>query len=240
MPAPLQTSGHEGKDDDKCLISRTTDLAQTVVSSILQRNEPLAEKVSSTLVDHFTSLANASNDVSTCPELNFFFMVCLPEGRPLKRVQDLIVGSIMRQTNVHFLEGLECCLRVALETFDSHCDVAENSKEDDSKTGVSADKRKISSNEIPQLDDPARLLRLMRCLVEGGNESAWQHLTKASGISLELGLESMVRIVNYAGLGENYPANPENEAAHAGDVSELHFLITYLAFKILRCNLSIT
>jgi hypothetical protein len=220
MPASLQTNEHEGKDDVKRSISRTTEIVQTVISSILHRNEPLAEKVSSTLVDHFTSLANASIDILDCPELNFFFIVCLPEGRPLKRVQDLIVASIMRQTNVHFLEGLKCCLRVAVETFNSHSDVAESSKGDDGKTGVSPDKRKKSSNESPQLRNPARLLRLMRCLVEGGNESAWQSLTKVSGISLERGLESMVRIVNYAGLGENNPVNPENEATHARAVSE--------------------
>ena len=181
--------------------SSVADLARAVVLSILRCNETLAERIQPSLVETFADLANASADVSTCPELDLFLMACRPERRTLSRVQDLVVEAILHPKRRHLRGGLERCLGDAVGSI-----------------GRKAQPVK-SSTEEPQLLNPARVLRLMRCLVENGNEGAWQQLTTASGISLELLYETAVKIVGRASQIVDNPLNQEEESVRDASVS---------------------
>jgi hypothetical protein len=62
----------------------------------------------------------------------------------------------------------------------------------------------------------------MRCLVENGNESAWQQLTTASGISLELLYETTVKIVGGGGRIVNSPLYEEEEESVRDATVSIH------------------
>lgn len=201
--------------------SSTTDLAQAVVLSILQHNEPLVEKIGPTLISYFADLANAAPDVSVAPELDLFFIACVPDGRPVSRLQSLIVQAILHPKRKHLVESLKQCLNFTLdiEGVDQEVpgEIPQNVEQAD------LDNRKKTSgdngNFSPKLSDHARLLRLLRCLVEGGNENVWQRLTTVLGISLGPSFKTLVDFVDRAMLLNDDSFDSEDEAAREAAVS---------------------
>ena len=178
-----------GADEDLAqksgLSSSTAEIAQAVVQSILRRNEALAEHVRPTLVEHFADLANAAEDPSTSPALNLFFIACKPEGRALVQVQGFVVEAVLHRKRKRLAAALKHCLRAAVGAVSG----THANRSGRSKGAVAEDAAD------PTVSDPARLLRLMRCLVEGGNEYAWQQLSSVTGVSLESGFKAMVEMV---------------------------------------------
>jgi hypothetical protein len=200
----------------------TADLVQAVVLSILKRNEPLVEKVGPTLISYSADLANASSDVSTSPELELFFIACVPDGRPVIRLQNLIVQAILHPKRKHFVDSLRDCLNFTLDTEDVDHEVPVENRRNighasliDRNTKESAE----NGNGSPKVSNHARLLKLLRCLVEGGNENAWQRLTTILGISLEPGFETLVNFVERAGLLSDTSLDLEKQAEREAAVS---------------------
>jgi hypothetical protein len=202
----LEFANNDSQSGKKAInpTSSIADLARAVVLSILRCNETLVERIQPSLIDTFADLANSSVDVSTCPELDLFLVACRPEGRTLSRVQDLVVEAILHPKRRHLLEGLARCLRDAVSCVGRNAPSVNACAED------------------TMLLNPARLLRLMRCLVENGNESAWQQLTTASGISLELLYETTVKIVGGGGRIVNSPLYEEEEESVRDATVSIH------------------
>eukprot|EP00615_Pteridomonas_danica_P017158 CAMPEP_0114392176 /NCGR_PEP_ID=MMETSP0102-20121206/10624_1 /TAXON_ID=38822 ORGANISM="Pteridomonas danica, Strain PT" /NCGR_SAMPLE_ID=MMETSP0102 /ASSEMBLY_ACC=CAM_ASM_000212 /LENGTH=224 /DNA_ID=CAMNT_0001551269 /DNA_START=91 /DNA_END=761 /DNA_ORIENTATION=- len=145
-------------------VSRTLEkVAEETVLSILHKNAELCHKLDNSVLDLFYVVANLEDDFSTASSLDIIFIVAKPQRSPNHDFQIQACNELLElSSKTRLNNALELCLK----TTNSFQNLDGFSSETSCK-------------------DPARLLRLMTSLMEGGNERAANLLSQKAGLTLD-------------------------------------------------------
>ena len=92
------------------------DLAREVILASLRGSEALSESIPTSLFMHFALVADAHVPCpSESPALEFFFIACRPEGRPLSKHQSVAVDVLLSEATPNLTRLCRFCVEAAVE-----------------------------------------------------------------------------------------------------------------------------
>jgi hypothetical protein len=172
-----------------------TQLAQNAIITVLRGNAPLCARVSPTLVSLFSHIVNLDTDVSAAPVLDMLFILCKPEAAPSAEIQALVCSNLTAYQSGHGLHNIFKSLGTCLETCAQKATampdftIYKEGGTDDCESPVTflvTAKGLVSESAgKKKMDNPERLVRLLRVVCEGGNEAAAAQLKQSCGISID-------------------------------------------------------
>ena len=150
------------------------DFSQYLIESILRSNTGLCERVKPSLLALFCQVANLSPDVSMSPALDLIFILAKPENTPDREHQILACKLLVSlQTSDHGLERLFQAL--------TSCFVYTTSQL----------MRPVATSST-DIKNPSRIIRLVKVVLEGGNEEAATILQQTAGITIDATCSALV------------------------------------------------
>mmetsp|Transcript_44345 Transcript_44345/g.56779 ORF Transcript_44345/g.56779 Transcript_44345/m.56779 type:complete len:527 (+) Transcript_44345:1507-3087(+) len=195
--------------DDREWSAELALFAQLLILCILHKNTELCDKVDTSLTSLFSSIADMSEDLSTAPTLDIIFILVKPGRAPNSEVQLQACKYFLGFSRTSGLaESLALCMKTAAT--DAHQSAVSfpmlsaqaphspnarmNSKQDDDDDDDDDDStpKKSMSNVYQKMENPARLLRLMTALMEGGNERSANLLNQRADLTIDLTCSTLV------------------------------------------------
>jgi hypothetical protein len=201
--------GHDGgslKEEAEVGVDVTVQLAQNLIMAILRGNQHLCEKVPISVIELFSTIMIGHADISTSPALELFFIVAQPESLAVKSSQDMIVNHIVASSHASTVVGTQSLSQALSSCISTEAAIAEASsasldeEEDDVPTAFDD----IDGTfELAPATTPnnCRLLRLLRTILDGGNEAAATLLKLSIGLTIDNVCNCVVAFLDNSGPG---------------------------------------
>eukprot|EP00615_Pteridomonas_danica_P011679 CAMPEP_0114366206 /NCGR_PEP_ID=MMETSP0101-20121206/29066_1 /TAXON_ID=38822 ORGANISM="Pteridomonas danica, Strain PT" /NCGR_SAMPLE_ID=MMETSP0101 /ASSEMBLY_ACC=CAM_ASM_000211 /LENGTH=1232 /DNA_ID=CAMNT_0001515079 /DNA_START=605 /DNA_END=4300 /DNA_ORIENTATION=- len=192
--------------DDRQWSLQLANNAQLLILSILHKNTELCDKVDDSLTTLFSSIADMSEDLSTAPTLDIIFILVKPGRAPNSEVQCKACKYFMGFSKTNGLDSaVALCMKTAASANESSEQLPTSTlppihSVSEEGTGAAFTKM-LSTSPIPSLlnkqqrksmGNPARLLRLLTALMEGGNERVANMLEQRANLTIDLTCGTLV------------------------------------------------
>jgi hypothetical protein len=150
------------------------EITQFLIQTILRSNTSLCERVKPSLLSLFLQVANLASDVSESPALDLVFILAKPEETP-DREHQILACSLLASSQTSDL-GLLHLFQSVSSCFDHASNRAMGSFVDDGAN----------------MRNPSRIIRLVKVVIEGGNEEAATMLQQTAGITIDATCSALV------------------------------------------------
>jgi hypothetical protein len=150
------------------------EITQFLIQTILRSNTSLCERVKPSLLSLFLQVANLASDVSESPALDLVFILAKPEETP-DREHQILACSLLASSQTSDL-GLLHLFQSVSSCFDHASNRAMGSFVDDGAN----------------MRNPSRIIRLVKVVIEGGNEEAATMLQQSAGITIDATCSALV------------------------------------------------
>eukprot|EP00615_Pteridomonas_danica_P019451 CAMPEP_0114386776 /NCGR_PEP_ID=MMETSP0102-20121206/6833_1 /TAXON_ID=38822 ORGANISM="Pteridomonas danica, Strain PT" /NCGR_SAMPLE_ID=MMETSP0102 /ASSEMBLY_ACC=CAM_ASM_000212 /LENGTH=1141 /DNA_ID=CAMNT_0001543687 /DNA_START=1 /DNA_END=3423 /DNA_ORIENTATION=- len=193
--------------DDQVWSLDLANCAQVLILSILHKNTALCDNVDESLTTMFSSIADSSEDLSTASTLDIIFILVKPGRAPNTEAQLQACKYFLGFSKANGLtNSLALCMKTAAGIIDLEKEVKDDTHtvfapmlsknvihQSETEDNDSSSIHFICPHKPTQkMEDPARLLRLMASLMEGGNERVANLLNQRAGLTIDLTCATIV------------------------------------------------